>query len=126
LPAKYAVLVIKQADVTRLNARIQTRIGRLTKAQVPALRGIGEAWMTEAKQRTPVDTGALRASGSVTGPTAGGTTASMRLIFAASYARAVHENLTAHHRVGQAKYLESVILEHRRTFARELADAMKG
>jgi hypothetical protein len=82
---------------------------------------------TEVKKRTPSGTqtmryprgtrpGSLRASVHVIGPmrvgdkvytliVAGGT--------AAPYALYVHEDLEAFHRTGQAKYIESVILESR-------------
>ena len=47
-----------------------------------------------------------------------------KLVFggpSADYAAAVHENLTAKHRVGQAKFLESVVKERRGRLAQELA-----
>jgi hypothetical protein len=70
--------------------------------------------MTEAKRRTPVDTGTLRASGQVAQPARSGRNISVTLSFggaAADYAIYVHENLEAHHRVGQAKFLESTLDE---------------
>jgi len=66
--------------------------------------------MTAAKQDyVPVDTGALRASGYVAPPELLPTGATIELGFggpAAPYAVFVHEDLTKHHPVGQAKYLE--------------------
>lgn len=79
-----------------------------------ALYREGERIMTEAKKRTPVDTGALRASGLVLRPDVVGAVISVTMGFggaAAPYALVVHENLQARHTVGQAKYLESVINE---------------
>lgn len=82
-----------------------------------ALRDEAEIEMTEAKQRTPVKTGALRASGTVVGPTRDGDDIVVVLAFgvvpsvSASYAVEVHENFEMFHRVGQAKFLESVVLE---------------
>ena len=117
-------------DLTRLRATMERKIGALVKDPAArALRSVGEVYMTEAKKRTPVDTGVLRSSGHVRGPEKSGDTWQVRLIFggpAAKYAAQVHENLTAHHAVGQAKYLESVILEHRKTFTREVAAMMVG
>ena len=49
---------------------------------------------------------------------------SYSLVFGGSsvdYAAAVHENLSAAHNVGQAKYLESVVMERRGRLAQELA-----
>jgi hypothetical protein len=79
-----------------------------------ALYAEAQIEMTEAKRRTPVDTGALRASGEVSKPVVSGREISVLLQFggsAAGYAIYVHENLEAVHPVGQAKYLESVLLE---------------
>lgn len=79
-----------------------------------ALRAEAEIEMTEAKKRTPVDTGVLRASGYVSGPTREGQMVFVRLTFggpAAPYALIVHEDPYATHKVGQWKYLESVINE---------------
>lgn len=67
--------------------------------------------MTEAKRRTPVDTGRLRASGQVGEPERSGRRLSVELSFGTDYAVYVHENLEAFHKVGQAKFLESVLNE---------------
>lgn len=69
-----------------------------------------EKVMTVAKQRTPVDSGALRSSGLVTKV----SETSVELSFggaASAYAVIVHENLTNYHPVGQAKFLESAITD---------------
>lgn len=58
----------------------------------------------------PVDLGTLRASGLVEPPIISGTKVRIVVAFggpAASYAYIVHEDLEAHHTVGQAKYLET-------------------
>jgi len=69
--------------------------------------------MKEAKEQTPVDTGVLRASGHVDEPMIQGSKVSVQLGFggvAEAYAIPVHENLTARHPVGNAKYLENPML----------------
>lgn len=113
----------------KLQATIEKKFGGLVKGPVPrALRSVGEVWMTEAKKRTPVDTGVLRSSGHVQGPTVHGNEIVVRLVFggpAADYAAIVHENLQAHHDVGQAKYLESVTAERGHNMTRELLAFMK-
>jgi hypothetical protein len=84
----------------------------LPTAAQQALRVEAEVEMTEAKARTPVRTGALRASGRVEALPGGAL--GVRWAFggpAIDYAIEVHENLTAFHPVGQAKYLESVLQE---------------
>ena len=71
--------------------------------------------LTECKKRTPVDTGALRASEHVEGPTREGRKVSVAIVAggpAAPYALTVHEDLEANHpRGGQAKYIESTLNE---------------
>lgn len=69
---------------------------------------------TEAQKRTPVLTGALRASALVLKPTRHGRSISVTITFgnvSIGYAVYVHENLDAYHHVGQAKFLESVLKE---------------
>lgn len=71
---------------------------------------------TEVKRRTPVDTGTLRGTIHVVGPFRSGNRIWTLIACggpAAPYAVYVHENLSAFHKVGQAKFLESVILESR-------------
>ena len=70
--------------------------------------------MTEMKQRTPVDKNVLRSSGDVQSPTFDGNLIRVMLTFggaASEYALEVHEDLEAFHRVGQAKFMESVLNE---------------
>lgn len=70
--------------------------------------------MTESKRRVPVDTGVLRASGHVQEPVRSGKSVSVMLAYggaAEQYAVIVHEDLEAFHKIGQAKYLESVLKE---------------
>jgi len=122
-----------QANLVAIHQRVGRRLG-------PALRAEAEIEMTESKRRVPVDTGALRASGHVEGPEgrtrqmlqfgggrssgrgstrfaagpAVGADVSVRLVYggpAAGYAVAVHENVEAFHRVGEAKFLERPLNE---------------
>jgi hypothetical protein len=80
------------------------RVGRALKIEA-------EIEMTESKRRCPVDTGRLRASGHVADPERHGRNISVELSYGTDYAVYVHENLEAHHPVGQAKFLESVLNE---------------
>jgi hypothetical protein len=91
--------------------RIATDVPRAAAA---ALYTEAEIIMTEAKNRTPVDTGALRASGHVSLPEIRPGVISVALGFggpAVPYALFVHEDLDNFHAVGQAKFLESALLE---------------
>lgn len=79
---------------------------------------------TESKKRTPVDTGNLRASHMVTDPVITDEGISVNIVVggvSAQYAVFVHENLEAFHEVGQAKFLESTLLESRPYMAARVA-----
>ena len=123
-------LTIKGMDnlIANLNALAANMPGEVGNA----LRAEAEIEMTEAKKRTPLKTGALRASGHVTGPTQvmsglSGTVTEVKMGFGGpagsgnvggqtnstdvGYAVPVHENYDAFHPLGQAGYLSSVLLE---------------
>lgn len=122
--------IVELKNLGKLVSTIERKFGALTGDPAGrALRSVGEVYMTESKRRTPVDTGVLRSSGHVVGPEKHGDYFMVRLVFggpAAPYAFEVHENLSAHHDDGQAKYLESVIVEHKPTFRQEVATMMIG
>ena len=92
-----------------LGADMKAYKGKLKLAVSRAMRQEGETTMTEAKSETPVETGALRASGLVDGPHTEGDVIILELGFggsASDYALIVHERMDVHHPVGKAKYLE--------------------
>lgn len=90
---------------------------------------------TEVKKRTPVWNpdnpvpkghvpGSLRASVHVVGPVQAGGRIYTLIVAggtAAPYALYVHEDLEAFHKTGQAKYIESVLLESRPYLAARVA-----
>jgi len=85
---------------------------KLQKAIANSLYVECELIKTVSMKRTPVDTGVLRASHEVQKPKIEGEDISCSIAVggpAAPYAIYVHENLMAHHPVGQAKFLESAI-----------------
>jgi hypothetical protein len=103
---------------------------RLLRLAAEAPKEVGRALYEEAKieekesrERTPVLTGALRASHETSKPRidrdisvtirVGGPSA--------PYALPVHENLDAFHKVGQAKFLESTLLESAPYMAQRIA-----
>lgn len=98
---------------------------RMAKVFLTAMYEEAEIEMTEAKERTPVDTGELKRSGRVR--LRGGASpwdAEVVLMFGGPlvpYAVYVHENLDAYHKVGQAKFLESVLVESRPYLASRIA-----
>jgi len=108
------------ADTVRGADAIAARLARLARALPQAVAAAlfeeAQIEMTEARERTPVDTGALRASGMVHQPSIDGGDISVALTFgstAVGYAVQVHEDLDAFHPVGQAKFLESTLNESR-------------
>lgn len=94
-----------------VNRRLQRLARGFEDVAAQALREEAEVEMAEAKRRTPVEFGTLRASGHVQFDR---DALAAALVFggpAVPYAIYVHENLEAFHPVGQAKFLESVLLE---------------
>jgi|SRR5581483_8221599 len=72
------------------------------------------AVIAEAQSRTPVDTGVLRASGTVLPPEQRGDKIEVEAGFggaAAAYAIRQHEDMSLNHATGQAKFLEQPFLE---------------
>jgi hypothetical protein len=94
-----------------LKAALLALGARAPSVLAAALYQEAETVMTQAKGLTPVDTGALRASGHVEPPVLQGDTVTVTLGFGTDYAVYVHENLTARHPVGEAKFLERPVLE---------------
>jgi hypothetical protein len=99
------IVDIKMHGLNKLQKRMLKYAEKRPHEFAAALYQEAEEIMTDAKENyVPVDLGTLRGSGfiKVKGDTFiigfGGP--------AASYAVYVHENLQAHHPVGQAKYLE--------------------
>ena len=98
-----------RAKLARVRERFPDRV-------VAGLHVETEIEVTEVKRRTPVDQGPLRASVHQDGPVRNGRTVTTRIVAggpSAPYAVYVHEDLDAVHKVGQAKYIESVIKESR-------------
>lgn len=100
------------SDFTRIARKLNAMTDEMGLAMGSGLRVAGELIMTDVKASAPghgvpVDTGALRASGRVQGPT-GFRTPKVTLSFggpSAPYAVRQHEDLTYYHDVGEARYL---------------------
>lgn len=88
---------------------------KLNEAITSGLRHAAVLIKDEAVELTPRDTGDLRDSADVD---AKGNQASV--YYKKFYAPFVHENLTDHHKVGQAKFLETALDAH----AEEALEAM--
>ena len=100
--------------ITGLNETITKFKGmppKLLKSLVKTIHNQHEEIMTLAKERTPVDTGFLRASGHVNPPKVTEHSIESEGAFGAEYGVYVHENLNATHNVGEAKFYEKSALE---------------
>lgn len=109
--------------VKEMVARLRTVATKMPNTVMQALYQEAQIELTESKRRVPVDTGTLKSSGHVAGTEHVGNkfTATIAYGGAAPYAIYVHEDLEAHHEVGQAKYLESVLMESAPYIAARLA-----
>ncbi len=108
----------------QVQRRIKGLIERFPGECARALYEEAQIEKAESMRRTPVDTGALRASHEVSDPVVQTREISVVISVggvAAPYAIHVHENLEAFHPVGQAKYLESTIMESRPYLAKRIA-----
>ena len=110
--------------VEQMRARLRRLSAGFPDMVVAALYQETEVEVKEVKRRTPVDTGVLRGTIHQVGPTRRGRTI-YTLIAAggpsAPYAVYEHEDLDAFHKVGQAKFIESVIMESRPYLAARVA-----
>lgn len=107
MPTSLSGLIAMKAAVLRAQRGIAPKIDA-------ALYTEAEAIMTASKAICPVDTGVLRQSGFVAPPTTEGNTHRIEMGYggaASAYAVIVHENPSAHHPVGQWKYLEVPLRE---------------
>jgi hypothetical protein len=94
------------------------KVMRNLEVQIKGIKGRSMAGLWEAglqiqrvaQKRTPVDTGNLKASAY----TRKYNEEAIEIGFTAAYAVYVHENLEAHHPVGQAKFLESAVTDNQR------------
>ena len=110
--------------IAAIGARVEARIQGV-------MRAVAESRLTEMKRRTPVapiDGGTLRSSLHVTGPRP--TAAGQEVGWAAGgpsapYAAVQHEDTTLRHTTGQAKFIESVVMEQSTAMVSEIAAAIR-
>lgn len=101
----------------RIHKNLPDEIGRALYVET-------EIETKEAKRRTPVDKGPLRASVHTVGPIREWRSVYTEIVAggpSAPYAIYVHEDPDAFHPVGQWKYIESVIMESRPYMATRVA-----
>jgi len=105
---------IKFDDRQGIRRKLQKMMQDTPREVSKAVRMEAEIEATESKRRTPVDLGNLKASIHVEGPEISGNQISATIAAggpAAPYAVYVHEDLSAYHKVGQAKFIESTLKE---------------
>lgn len=96
----------------RLQDALKAMGPRMQKASGAGLYALGNEMMTDSKEMTPVDLGPLKASGYVSLPVERGKKTLVEIGYggpAKDYAIPQHENLSYHHEVGEAKFLEKGI-----------------
>lgn len=102
---------------------------KLPDAVASALYAEGILIEGKSKQRAPVDTGALRASHYTAPPDRSGRDITVTISVggpAAPYAAIVHEDLLAHHTVGENKFLEKSIMEAKRGMPERIVKRVLG
>jgi hypothetical protein len=108
-------------NLAKLREQLPDRFGN-------ALRQEAEIEATECKKRTPVKSGALRASIHAEGPVREGRKISCAIVAggpAAPYALTVHEDLEAYHKDGEAKYIEGPLNESASHMAERIAKRLE-
>lgn len=108
------MLTLTWSGRAAFRARLEAFAHRYPDRVAAALEAEAQVEATEAKRRTPVETGNLRASLHAQSAVREGRSIYVRIVcggVAAPYAIYVHEDLEAHHVVGQAKFLESTLME---------------
>jgi hypothetical protein len=79
------------------------------RAAVKAVSDFGQHVIGDAQELAPVDTGALKASGTAQPATVSGDLVTVDMGFNTDYAAAVHERLEVNHDQGEAKFLEKAM-----------------
>lgn len=113
---------------TEMSQKLKNFAKKYPKVVGRALRDELKIEMKESMRRTPVATGALRDSHELLGPEYGpGTRIAASISVGANleYAVRVHEMVELHHRVGQAKFLESTLMESARFMNRRIAERIR-
>jgi hypothetical protein len=130
-------IAIQFTGMGQVAGSLAVGMARFPREVKKALREEMEVEKKEVVARTPIDTGALRASIKVLEPTKDIKSYSVTIIAGGDnvnpksgkttkeYAIDVHENPDAYHPVGQWKYLESVIRESAPYMVRRVANRIE-
>ena len=134
MPAK---VTVRLKGVGELKKALEAGGDRAFRLAAEALYQEGEQIMTKSKEQCPVDVGNLRSTGHVELPEIKGKRVTVELGYGGpsgmtgpnakyvGYALYVHEDLTARHKVGKAKFLEDPMVEAANGLADRVASYIK-
>ena len=112
------------SGLNEMRAKIDALKAEFTQQVEVAVEAEATRLLEIAKEKCPIETGELRDSGKVAMSRDGGRTTA-EISFNTPYAAEVHENLEAHHAVGQSKFLESTMMENATESGKRIADHIK-
>jgi hypothetical protein len=115
---------IKLKGFVELNNKFKKSISEISDVIQDALLDCGNDLQQKSVDITPVDTGALRSS-AFTEADRQGKNPGVVVGFEEEYAIYVHENLEAHHNVGQAKFLEQPLKENADKYVGHVRDKVQ-
>jgi len=118
------MIEIKLEGFVELDNKFKKSISEISDVIQDALLDCGNDLQQKSVDITPVDTGALRAS-AFTEADRQGKNPSVIVGFEEEYAIYVHENLEAHHPVGQAKFLEQPLQENADKYVGHVRDKVQ-
>lgn len=114
---------VKLEGFVELTKKLNKSISEISSVVEDALLDCGNDLQQKAQDLTPVDTGALRASAFTEAES--GSNPSVIVGYTEEYAIFVHENLEAHHPVGQAKFLEQPLQENTDKYVGHVRDKVQ-
>ena len=125
-PSMYINLNIKKSDIEKMHRRMRKVEGDLVEAAKVSVYRFSVRMMRRSKKYTPIDTGTLRDAAYATIPKENRKSLSASAGYGdVAYAEEVHENLTYHHPIGQAKFFERAVNEFRSDYTRFLQRNMR-
>ncbi len=100
--------------IQRTQRELEGFLKRCPQAVGIGLYHLGERVMNASQRLVPVQTGELRDSAYVTAPDVSRSRVQVELGYGAEHAVEIHEDTSASHTTGQAKFLETAILQRAR------------
>lgn len=120
-----AQIRIRLQGFVELTNRLNRSASQISDTVQNALLDCGNDLQQKAVDITPIDTGALRSSAFTEADRQNRKKPSVTVGFEEEYAIYVHENLEAHHDVGQAKFLEQPLKENADRYAEHVKNKVQ-